>query len=56
MAGKYAFSGGQVENISRKRIVQSILTGHDPTIEDIEQMCREEQIGMATMAYNLAVD
>ena len=45
LAGKYAFSGGQIENISRKRIVQSVLTGHDPTIEEIEQMCREEQIG-----------
>lgn len=45
LAGKYAFSGGQIENISRKRIVQSVLSGHDPTIEEIEQMCREEQIG-----------
>ena len=45
LAGKYAFSGGQIENISRKRIVQSVLTGQEPTIEDIEQMCREEQIG-----------
>ena len=45
LAGKYAFSGGQIENISRKRIVQSVLTGHDPTIEEIEQMCREKQIG-----------
>ena len=45
LACKYAFSGGQIENISRKRIVQSVLTGQDPTIEDIEQMCREEEIG-----------
>ena len=45
LAGKYAFSGGQIENISRKRIVPSVLTWHDPTIEEIEQMCREEQIG-----------
>ena len=44
LAGGFAFSGGQIENISRKRIVQSVLTGMDPSFEEILQMCREESL------------
>jgi len=44
LAAMFAFSGGQIENISRKRIVQSVLTGKEPTYEEVEQMCREESL------------
>ena len=49
MAGKLAssfdFSGGQIENITRKCDIESILYGDDyVTEEKIEQYCREEKI------------
>ena len=49
MAGKLAssfdFSGGQIENITRKCDIESILYGDDyVTDEKIEQYCREEKI------------
>ena len=49
MAGKLAssfdFSGGQIENITRKCDIESILYGNDyVTGEKIEQYCREEKI------------
>ena len=41
----YDFSGGQIENITRKCDIESILYGNDyVTDEKIEQYCREEKI------------
>ena len=45
LASTYDFSGGQIENITRKCDVESILYGNDyVTDEKIEQYCREENI------------
>ncbi len=44
LAKGFSFSGGQIENISRKRIVQAVLTGKEPTFDEIEQMCRDESL------------
>ena len=45
VAEKYDFSGGQIENITRKCDIESILYGDDyVTEEKIEQYCREEKI------------
>ncbi len=40
----FDFSGGQIENIVRKKTVQSILTGKEPSFDDIQQYCTEEEI------------
>ena len=40
----FDFSGGQIENIVRKKTVQSILTGQEPTFDDIQHYCSEEEI------------
>lgn len=40
----YDLSGGQIENICRKRTVQSILTGVEPTFEEIRSYCDDERI------------
>ncbi len=43
LARQYAFSGGQIENIARKQIVQAVLTGNDQLgIEAIQEACRNE--------------
>lgn len=44
LAEKFDFSGGQIENVARKRTIQSILTGHDPDIKEILTYCCEEQL------------
>ena len=38
----YDFSGGQIENISRKHIVDSILSGSQVTLEKLQTYCCEE--------------
>ena len=42
LASIYDFSGGQIENISRKKVVQSIIDGREPDFEEIKSFCSEE--------------
>jgi SpoVK/Ycf46/Vps4 family AAA+-type ATPase len=42
LAIKYKFSGGQIENIARKRVVESVLSGDNPSIERMKCYCQEE--------------
>ena len=49
LSESYNFSGGQIENISRKSMTSSIISGVKPTPEDIERFCREELIGNSPM-------
>ena len=44
LAAEYDFSGGQIENIARKRTVELILSGEEPTSEQLHSMCRAEQL------------
>lgn len=44
LASSYSFSGGQIENIARKHIVDTILNGEDELVIDtIREECRAEQ-------------
>ena len=42
LATKFDFSGGQIENIARKRTIDYILTGRQATLEELEDFCRVE--------------
>ena len=42
LAEKFDFSGGQIENVVRKRTIQSILTGNEPDMQAILTFCSEE--------------
>ena len=42
LASKFDFSGGQIENIARKRSIDFILSGEFADIEGIEKYCRNE--------------
>lgn len=42
LAKKYDFSGGQIENIARKRTIEYILSGKESTLEQIEKDCQNE--------------
>ncbi|MFP3090834.1 ATP-binding protein [Treponema sp. TIM-1] len=44
LASLYDFSGGQIENIVRKRTVDFILTGSNPSLEKMKFYCHEETL------------
>ena len=44
LAEGYDFSGGQMENITRKATVEHILTGQTPSLETLIGLCEEENI------------
>ena len=50
LAGCYNFSGGQIENISRKRIVDSVISGKEPSFDILLSFCQDELIGTETWA------
>lgn len=44
LAESYSFSGGQIENISRKKMIKAILDGTEPDFAEIQSYCGEELI------------
>ena len=44
LSDKYDFSGGQIENIVRKQVVDQILYNHPLTLERLDEYCQMEQI------------
>jgi len=44
LAESYDFSGGQIENIARKQVVDSILYGHNQDISHVRSYCHNENI------------
>ena len=48
LAQRYDFSGGQIENIARKRIVDYILSGQQPTLCELDAFCKSEQLANKT--------
>ena len=44
LAERYDFSGGQMENITRKATIEHILTGKTPDLETLIGFCEEENI------------
>lgn len=44
LARQYDFSGGQIENIARKRTIELILHGKEPSLEQLNDYCRAEII------------
>lgn len=45
LAGEFDFSGGQIENISRKMTVDYILSGQQPGLSGIRELCAQEVLG-----------
>lgn len=44
LATKYDFSGGQIENITRKQTVEEILTGCSTDIDRLMEFCNDERL------------
>ena len=49
LAELYDFSGGQIENIARKQLINDVLTGRDHlNLEAVEAACHEEKLHKST--------
>ena len=49
LAKQYSFSGGQIENIARKQLVNAVLTGEDKVdLETIQEACKTESFKTST--------
>ncbi len=44
LAASFNFTGGQIENILRKRTIRLVLEGKTPTFDDLMAFCQEETI------------
>ena len=44
LADDFDFSGGQIENIIRKKTIKSLITGAEPSFDDIREYCMEESM------------
>ena len=44
LANDFDFSGGQIENIVRKKTVQSLISGVEPSFDDVREFCMEESL------------
>jgi hypothetical protein len=54
LSSRFDFSGGQIENISRKSTVHRVLSGNVPSLEDMIKFCNEECLcwdGMRKMGF-----
>lgn len=45
LATHHDFSGGEIDNIVRKVVMEVILHGTRPTLAEIEELCRHEKLG-----------
>ena len=45
LAAHHDFSGGEIDNIVRKVVMEEVLHGTRPTLSEIEELCRHEKIG-----------
>ena len=44
LSTRFDFTGGQIENITRKKTVQTILSGIESNFEDLVAFCEDEAI------------
>ncbi len=45
LASQFNLSGGEIDNIARKAMIDEVLTGQQPTVDYLERLCHEEKMG-----------
>jgi hypothetical protein len=45
LADKFDFAGGQIENVARKQLAASIISGVKPSLDTLTTYCRDEVLG-----------
>ena len=53
LAAEFDFSGGQIENISRKKTVKALISGEQPTFDEIREYCQQENIEDTHLRRNI---
>ncbi len=48
LAKAFDFSGGQIDNVARKYILENILNNTQPNLEAIEKLCQDELFGQSS--------
>jgi len=48
LASRFDFTGGQIENIARKREIDLIIEGASPSLETLISYCEDERMGKAS--------
>ena len=60
LAERYDFSGGQIENIARKRAIDYVLNGKFDTLQEIETYCKAEMLdkkgSRARIGFNVSTN
>lgn len=56
LAQRYEFSGGQIENITRKSMINYIIEGEKPTMEDLVKYCDEECFVRSSRRYTIGFE
>lgn len=51
LAAEFDFSGGQIENVARKRFIDEVLSGETIDLETIRTLCRNEQLEHTTVRH-----
>lgn len=54
LARMFDFSGGQIENIARKRTIDYVITGRKPSINDLQTYCENELITKSGIRNHVA--
>ena len=44
LAERFELSGGQIENVARKKMIQSLLSGLEPSLDELICFCAEESV------------
>ena len=55
LAAQFDFSGGQIENIARKRMVDFILSGSELFYETLRSYCEEELLSKGTARIGFGI-
>lgn len=53
LAAHHDFSGGEIDNIVRKVVMEEVLHGTRPTLAEIEDLCKHEKIGDGTKGCSI---
>ncbi len=53
LANSYDFSGGEIDNIVRKCIMDEVISGKKASLEDIETLCKQEHINKQRSAKRI---
>lgn len=55
LSSRFDFSGGQIENVARKRTVEYVISGIEPSLEKLTTFCQEEQLSKETFRIGFGV-